>query len=91
VLALAAQLGLTESQQRKVTEIFDGMSAAAKPLGEELIAHEQALDQLFAKGEITPDGRDGRYRRIARPLAFGASGRASGHSCLAKLRADCPL
>jgi hypothetical protein len=31
------------------------MSAAAKPLGAELIAHEQALDQLFAKGDITPD------------------------------------
>ena len=31
------------------------MSAAAKPLGGELIAQEQALDQLFAKGEITPD------------------------------------
>ena len=27
----------------------------AKPLGGEPIAHEQALDQLFAKGEITPD------------------------------------
>ena len=31
------------------------MSAAAKPLGGELIAQEQALDQLFAKGDITPD------------------------------------
>jgi hypothetical protein len=31
------------------------MSAAAKPLGGELIAQEQDLDQLFAKGDITPD------------------------------------
>jgi hypothetical protein len=31
------------------------MSAAAKPLGGELIAQEQALDQLFAIGEITSD------------------------------------
>jgi hypothetical protein len=31
------------------------MSAAAKPLGGELIAREQVLDQLFARGEITPD------------------------------------
>jgi hypothetical protein len=31
------------------------MSAAAKTLGSELIAQEQALDQLFAKGDITPD------------------------------------
>jgi Spy/CpxP family protein refolding chaperone len=55
VLTLATKLGLTEDQQRRVTAIFDRMSAAAKLLGGELIAREQALDQLFAKGEITPD------------------------------------
>ena len=55
VLALAMQLGLTESQHRQVTAIFERMSAVAKPLGAELIAHEQVLDQLFAKGDITPD------------------------------------
>lgn len=32
VLALAAPLGLTETQQRKVRTIFERMSAAAKPL-----------------------------------------------------------
>jgi hypothetical protein len=31
------------------------MSAAAKSLGSEVIAREQVLDQLFAKGEITPE------------------------------------
>ena len=55
VLQLAVKLGLTEIQQRDVQAIFDRMSAAAKPLGCELIAQEQALDQLFANGEITPD------------------------------------
>jgi hypothetical protein len=55
VLQLAGQLGLTEMQRRDVQAIFDRMSAAAKPLGGELIAQEQVLDQLFAKGEITPD------------------------------------
>ena len=55
VLQLAVQLGLTEIQQRDVQAIFDRMSAAAKPLGGQLIAQEQALDQLFAKSEITPD------------------------------------
>jgi len=54
VMALAAQLGLTETQLRDVKAIFDRMSAAAKPPGVDLIAQEQALDQLFAKGEITP-------------------------------------
>jgi len=55
VLSLAKQLRLTDSQRQRVTEIFERMSAAAKPLGAELIAHEQVLDQLFATGEITPD------------------------------------
>jgi hypothetical protein len=55
VLQLAAQLGLTDAQRRNVQAIFDRMSAAAKPLGDELIAQEQALDQFFAKGDITPD------------------------------------
>src|SRR5215469_9546815 len=55
VLDLAQQLQLTDIQRRDVRAIFDRMSAAAKPLGGELIAQEQALDQLFAKGDITPD------------------------------------
>src|SRR5215467_5747976 len=53
VLDLGRQLQLTDAQQRDVEAIFDRMSAAAKPLGGELIAQEQALDQLFAKGDIT--------------------------------------
>jgi Spy/CpxP family protein refolding chaperone len=55
VLALAQQLQLTDGQRRRVQAIFDRMSAAAEPLGGELITQEQALDQLFAKGDITPD------------------------------------
>jgi hypothetical protein len=54
-LGLAAQLRLAESQRRDVTAIFDRMSAAAKPLGGELIAHEQAFDRLFATGAVTPE------------------------------------
>jgi hypothetical protein len=74
VLTLAAQLGLTETQQRDVRAIFERMSTAAKPLGGELIAQEQTLDQLFAKGQITPDrlaaataaiaGLQGRLRSV---------------------------
>jgi hypothetical protein len=55
VLRLVVKLALTEIQRRDVQAIFDRMNAAAKPLGGELIAQEQALDQLFAKGEITQD------------------------------------
>lgn len=55
VLTLATQLGLTEIQRQQVTAIFERMGDAAKPLGAKVIAREQMLDQLFAKGEITPD------------------------------------
>jgi hypothetical protein len=55
VLTLAKELGLSDSQLRQATAIRDRMSAAAKPLGAEIIDHERALDRLFAKGEITPD------------------------------------
>ena len=55
VLMLAKELKVTEAQERQVKAIYDRMSAAAKPLGAELIERERTLDQLFAKGEITPD------------------------------------
>jgi hypothetical protein len=55
VLDLAQQLQLTDVQRHDVQAIFDRMSAAARPLGGELIAKEQALDRLFANGDITPD------------------------------------
>jgi LTXXQ motif family protein len=74
VLQLAAQLRLTDAQRREVEAIFDRMSAAAKTLGAALIVQEQALDQLFAKGDITPDrlaaataaiaGLQGRLRAV---------------------------
>jgi Heavy-metal resistance len=65
VLQLAVPLGLTDAQRLDVQAIFDRMSAAAKPLGGELIAQEEALDQLFAKGDITPDCLDAATATIA--------------------------
>jgi Spy/CpxP family protein refolding chaperone len=55
VLDLALQLNLTETQRQQVQSIFDRMSAAAKPLGAELVERERLLDQLFQSGEITPE------------------------------------
>jgi Spy/CpxP family protein refolding chaperone len=55
VLDLGAQLKLTADQRQRVQAIFDRMSAAAKPLGAELIERERVLDQLFQKGDISPD------------------------------------
>ena len=55
VLALVRELRLTESQRAQVTAIRDRMSAAARPLGDELIDRERTLDRLFAQREITPE------------------------------------
>jgi Spy/CpxP family protein refolding chaperone len=65
VLTLAKELKLTDDQLRQVTAIHDGMSAAAKPLGAEMIERERALDHLFATGTITPD------RLAAETVAIG--------------------
>src|SRR5436190_24195169 len=55
VLALLRELRLSESQAAQVTAIRDRMSAAARPLGDELIDRERDLDQLFAQRAITPE------------------------------------
>jgi hypothetical protein len=55
VRALGKQLRLSDHQLHEITAIFGRMSAAAKSLGAEMIDREQALDQLFVKGEITPE------------------------------------
>ena len=55
VLALLRELRLSDTQAAQVTEIRDRMSAAARPLGDELIDRERSLDQLFAQREITSE------------------------------------
>jgi Spy/CpxP family protein refolding chaperone len=55
VLALAKELRLTPGQIRLVADIRERMSAAAKPLGGEIIDREQELDRLFAQGHVTPE------------------------------------
>ena len=55
VLAIAGELRLNDAQVGQVTAIHDRMSAAARPLGVELIEREGLLDQLFAKTEITSE------------------------------------
>jgi len=55
VLALARDLRLAETQVSQVTAIRNRVSAAALPLGAELIERERLLDRLFAQGQITPE------------------------------------
>jgi len=53
VLDMGAELGLTQDQRAALAAIKDRMSAAAKPLGSEIIARERTLDEQFATGRIT--------------------------------------
>lgn len=55
VLQLATDLGLTAQQIAEAKRLRAEVSAAARPLGAELIDRERALDQLFAGGAATPE------------------------------------
>jgi Spy/CpxP family protein refolding chaperone len=53
VLALAKELKLTDEQRQQVQAIFDQMHTRAVMLGKEIVERERALDQQFAKSEVT--------------------------------------
>jgi hypothetical protein len=55
VIELRDKLDLTPGQLSAVQASFERMSAAAKPLGAELIERERALDRAFADGTVTGD------------------------------------
>lgn len=55
VLDLAAQLNLTADQRQQVQTVFDRMSAAAIPLGAELVERERSLDRLFQNNTVSLD------------------------------------
>ncbi|KMW60492.1 hypothetical protein AIOL_000648 [Candidatus Rhodobacter oscarellae] len=52
VLDLADELQLTEDQKANLQDIFDGMNAAARATGAQLIAAERALDAAFESGDL---------------------------------------
>jgi Spy/CpxP family protein refolding chaperone len=53
VLAFARELRLSDEQRQQVQAIFDQMHTRAVALGTEIVEREQAMDQQFAKGEVT--------------------------------------
>ena len=54
VLELADQLQLTDQRRTQMRELTERMRAEAIPVGEKLIERERALDQEFARQQITP-------------------------------------
>ena len=55
MLELAEPLGLSEEQRRVTEKLFARMQDEAKALGEQWVAAERALDQLFSarKADVT--------------------------------------
>lgn len=55
VLELADHLQLTDAQRHQVQQAFQEMNTAAIRLGEQIVAHESALDLLFAEEKAGVD------------------------------------
>jgi Spy/CpxP family protein refolding chaperone len=55
VLELADELDLSETQRARTRELFEAMQERASALGRELIAAEAALDEAFARGDISSE------------------------------------
>lgn len=53
VLAFGKELRLSDEQRQRVQSIFDHMHTRAVALGTKIVERERALDQQFAKGEVT--------------------------------------
>ena len=53
VLALAKELKLSDEQRQQVQAIFKDMHEGAVALGTKIVERERALDQQFAKREVT--------------------------------------
>ncbi len=77
VLELADPLRLSPEQRRRMAERVEAMRAEVRPLGEEVIAAEGALDRLFATARATP---------AAVTEASAAAGAARGSLRAAHLR-----
>lgn len=64
VLDLADQLELSEQQLEKTRSVFKDMQTKAIELGVQLVRQEQALDNLFEEGQVSPQALDDRLAAI---------------------------
>lgn len=64
VLDLADPLELSAQQLEKTRSVFKDMQAKAIELGVQLVPQEQALDDLFDGGQVSPQALDDRLAEI---------------------------
>jgi Spy/CpxP family protein refolding chaperone len=55
LLELQREIELDDAQARAIRELYDGMRAAAIPLGRQLIEQERALDRYFQAGRLSDE------------------------------------
>ncbi len=65
VLDMAPMLSLTDDQRTATQGVFDEMDAAARAIGEEIVALERELDQAFAQATLTESRLDELVGSIA--------------------------
>ena len=63
-IELADKLGLAPDQIARLKSLFEAMKAETIPLGMQLIAAEQTLDDAFAGKTITPASLDAETQKI---------------------------
>lgn len=64
-LELAEALGLSAQQRARTQALFEQMQSQAKARGEEVLAAERALDQLFKDQRATPEALAGATTQAA--------------------------
>jgi Spy/CpxP family protein refolding chaperone len=65
VLAMAAQLDMTDKQKAQTEAIYSRMHAAAVPLGLQIIEDERRLDRAFKDGSISDESLHDLTAQIA--------------------------
>jgi hypothetical protein len=67
VLELKEELSLSSDQETETQAVFERMRAEAISLGEEIVAREREVDELFAgQDKMTPSGLEAVMNEIAR-------------------------
>lgn len=65
VLDLADELQLTAGQRQASQELFNTMQAEAQPLGEQIVAAERRLEDLFADGLVDETNLRAAVQQVA--------------------------
>ena len=84
-LELAAPLELTDSQRAAIQEILKAHKAEARKLGADVVALERELDDLFAKGNPSPEAVSAVVGRLASTAGLLRASHLNAHIATTRL------